>query len=52
MNRKKLISVCSSCLKASCWQGYFYCDEYKNADVLQKTREELEGLNYEDSGYW
>ena len=46
------ITVCSKCLCASCWQGIFYCDEYKTAGTVEKTVEELTKLNLENSDYW
>lgn len=46
------ITVCSHCLKASCWQGVFYCDEYKSAGTIEKPISELKSLNLESSDYW
>lgn len=34
---KKTITVCDKCLCASCWNGIFYCDDYKNAGTIEKT---------------
>lgn len=48
----RMITVCAACLQASCWQGIFYCDEYKTANVVQKTRAELEQLGLEHPSYW
>jgi hypothetical protein len=47
-----LITVCDHCLQASCWQGEFYCDDYKTAGVVKKTRAELAELQREHSSYW
>lgn len=47
-----LITVCDQCLQASCWQGIFYCDDYKAAGTVQKTRAELAALNREHPSYW
>jgi len=47
-----LVTVCSACLRASCFQGMFYCDKYRHAGTEMKTRSELERLGLEDSGYW
>lgn len=49
---KETVTVCASCLRASCWQGIFYCEQYKAADIIQKTRAELELLALEHSDYW
>lgn len=46
------ITVCDRCLQASCWQGIFYCDDYRNAGTTQKTRKELAKLDRENSDYW
>lgn len=48
----ELVTVCDKCLQASCWQGIFYCDDYKAAGTIQKTRKELAKLNLENSDYW
>jgi len=48
----KLVTVCDSCLCACCWQGEFYCEEFKTAGTVEKTIRELKKLNIEDSGYW
>jgi hypothetical protein len=49
---EKTITVCSACLQASCWHGHFYCEEYKTAGTVEKTRKELEALGLENSSYW
>lgn len=46
------ITVCAACLRASCWQGYFYCEDCKYAGVVEKTKNELKKLNLESSDYW
>ncbi len=46
------IIVCAKCLRASCWQGFNMCEKAREADIIQKTRLELEKLNLEDSIYW
>ncbi len=47
-----LVTVCASCLCASCWQGMFMCSEAATADVVDKTVAELRELNLESSDYW
>lgn len=49
---RKLVTVCSECLKASCWQGIFMCDNSRNAGTVQKTKAELRKLNREHPSYW
>jgi hypothetical protein len=46
------VTVCDNCLQASCWQGEFYCDNYKTAGTTEKTRKELAKLALESSDYW
>lgn len=46
------ITVCASCLRASCWQGEFYCDEYKTANTIEKPISELIKLNLESPEYF
>lgn len=48
----RLVTVCSSCLQASCWQGLFYCDKYQTAGTVEKTVEELRKLGREHPSYW
>jgi len=49
---KKLIPVCSACLKASCWLGVFLCENAKTADVVEKPVHELRELSLEHPNYW
>lgn len=51
-NDERKIIVCSACLQASCWQGIFYCQEYKTAGTVEKTITELARLNLEHPDYW
>lgn len=46
-----LITVCAGCFCASCWQGEFYCEDYKDEGTTQKTRSELISLKLENSSY-
>lgn len=47
-----LITVCASCQQATCWQGEFYCDNYRTANIKQMTRGELAKLALEHPCYW
>lgn len=47
-----LITVCSECLQASCWQAILFCEKADSAGVVQKTRRELKALNLEHPSYW
>ena len=46
------VTVCGACLQASCWQGLFYCGEYRTAGTVEKTVAELRALNLEHADYW
>lgn len=46
------ITVCDKCLKASCWQGIFMCDEARTAGTIIKTVAELRPLGLEHQDYW
>lgn len=48
----RLVTVCSRCLRASCWQGQFYCDDAKSAGTVEKTVAELEKVGREHASYW
>ncbi|MCP3682005.1 MAG: hypothetical protein GY861_04875 [bacterium] len=51
MNERK-VTVCSECLRACCWQGVIYCDDYKTAGDMEVPISELKKLNLESSDYW
>lgn len=52
MAKKKLITVCDKCLRASCWQGDYVCQDYMRAETTKITIKELVKLNLEHSDYW
>lgn len=37
----ELVTVCSACLRASCWNYDFACDDYRTAGTVEKTAAEL-----------
>lgn len=47
-----IITICDSCLRACCWQGIFFCDNYRNSGIVDKTVKELKKLNLEHLDYW
>jgi hypothetical protein len=51
-NDSDLITVCDHCLQASCWNGIFYCEDYKRAGTTQKTRAELQALKDRYGDEW
>jgi len=52
LDENKIVTVCANCLTASCWQGEFYCDEYRNTGTTEKTVKELRELNLEHESFW
>ena len=47
-----LVTVCDSCLQASCWQGEFYCDNYKTAGTVELPVKRLREMHLESPDYW
>ena len=52
MSDGDLITVCAACQRATCWQGEFYCDAYKTANIKQMRRGDLAKLALEHPCYW
>lgn len=48
----RMVTVCASCLTASCWLGYFYCEDAHTADTVEKPIRELKEMNRESPHYW
>lgn len=46
------VTVCDKCLRASCWQGDFYCDEARTAGTVEKHVSELTAMALESPHYW
>jgi hypothetical protein len=51
-SKEKLITVCAACLRASCWQGVYYCDEASNSATVQLPRSKLIALRREHPSFW
>jgi hypothetical protein len=48
-----IVTVCSACLRACCWQGSFMCDASMGAGTVDKTVRELRaGQHGEHEDYW
>lgn len=47
-----MVTVCDRCLCASCWQGEFYCDDYRGAGTTELPRAKLKEMALEDPSYW
>lgn len=52
MSDDRLVAVCDSCLRASCWQGEFSCERYRTAGMKLVARSELTALAIEAEHYW
>lgn len=50
--RERLITVCSECLRASCWHGEFMCEMSRNAGTVKKGERELDRLAIEHPSYY
>lgn len=46
------ITVCDSCLRASCWHGYLYCENHKSAGTVEITVAEARRRNQENPTHW
>lgn len=46
------ITVCESCLTASCWHAELVCDSYKSSGTVEKTIQELIELDREHPSHW
>lgn len=51
-DRERKVLVCASCLRASCWHGEFFCEEYQSADVIEKSVAELDALRREHADHY
>lgn len=52
IDKKRKVVVCDACLRASCWQGFFYCEKYLTAGTKELTIKKLEKLSREHPSYW
>ena len=46
------VTVCASCLRASCWLHIFICEDFLRAGTKEMTVGELRALGLEHSDYW
>lgn len=52
MSDRREVTVCDKCLRACCWQGKIYCEDYKTAGTTVKTVKQLKKLHLEHPSYW
>ena len=45
------LEVCDACLRAVCWWGIFYCDEYQTAGTTKMKVRDLIKLGREHKSY-
>ena len=50
--RERLVTVCSACLRASCWQGQFMCDAAQGAGTVERTVSDLRQMAREHPTWW
>lgn len=46
------VEVCSACKRAACFQGVFFCEEYRSAGTRLIDVKVLERLDLEHPDYW
>lgn len=51
-DESRLVTVCSECLRASCWQGMSFCDVAQWSSTVDKPISELRRLGYESPKFW
>lgn len=53
MTNADIITVCSECLRACCWQGEFMCEKARTAGTVERTVKQLRaGAHGEHEEYW
>lgn len=48
----RMVTVCSACRRACCWQGQFMCDDARTAGTIEVPIEELQAAGQEHPDYW
>lgn len=46
------VTVCSECLRASCWTGEFMCEHARSAGTVERRASDLRELNREHPSYY
>lgn len=52
MPEERKVTVCSSCLMASCWFGLFMCENAREAGLVEMPVSELDKLHREHPCYY
>lgn len=52
LSEADVITVCSACMQASCWNGISYCNNAYYADMTTRTVAQLRQLGREHPTYW
>lgn len=52
LDDERKVTVCSNCLRASCWQGVLMCEHSRQASTLQYPVRTLRRLAKESPSYW
>lgn len=50
--KKQTVTVCSKCLRASCFHGANMCENSRSAGTVDMTIDELKKLDLEDESWW
>jgi hypothetical protein len=48
----RLVTVCSACLTAACWNGEFCCQDHLTAGTVERTVRDLRALGQEHPDNW
>jgi len=52
INLMRHVTVCGACHQASCWQGKFFCEQARTADILNLPLATLMRERRENEEYW
>lgn len=50
--RDYFVTVCSECLRASCWHGEDLCDKSRNAGTVDRLASALDALHHEHPDHY
>jgi hypothetical protein len=48
----RTVTVCSMCLTAACWRGWFYCTDHQTAGTVDIPLKDLCRMDLENPCFW
>lgn len=51
-SKGRTVTVCSACLRASCWHGEFMCSEARSAGTREMAASDLDALGKEHPSHY